>query len=299
MKHARSPFPGRSAHILLTLCALLLTLCVAMTCLAWQCVRLTSDRSMYYALTEKSMPLQMERIDVAINTLSAQYHFAPETALGAVTQASLQDYWMQVVDWSLGLLGSEPDYTLPFWDHTALVDAVRQDEEFQHWIPAVDRRNVARDTVAAQLGSTIERTMMPLRTPVIAKGMQMLAQRVDLPGMVSLLGRIPVLLGGLSLLLCLAMLLLGGRCPMRSLAFIGSGLLAGSGLTALVMLCIHLLDVAASCALVSDVLATLACALGRQLGLQLGMVCLALAAAGMVMLIAHQVWLKRTGREKA
>lgn len=285
--------PGIWTHVLLTVLALLLVACVTLTGLCWQAARLTWDRQLYLSLTRDSMPMQLERVYGAIDEVAQTYHFSAETARAVVGEAELQTYWTQVVDWFLNLLSDSPDYQLPVWEDDALVEAVRLDAEFQQYVEAVDRRNVARDAVAGRVGDMIERTMMPLRMPVIAKGFQMVAQRIPVERLVTLLRWAPLAMLGASVVLCLLMLLLCVKCPARASAFIGSGLLGGAGLTALVMLAVHLLDVAGGCAVVSEPLAVLASALGNRLGVQLGIACAVLALVGAALLAVHQRWLSR------
>lgn len=280
----RAKTPGVSMRILLGALALMLVLMLSLFVLLSPASRLVHDRALYLSLTEETMPQQLTQVHAAVDRAAETYHFSASAGQAVVTEESLQAYWTQVVDWTLGLFGDDPNYfEPPAWDAEPLAEAVRQDEQFQQTVDALERRSYARDVVAAAVAEEVERTMMPLRPQVIAKGAHMLSSRMDIPRAVKLIQLIPWAVLGAAVVIAVMLLALSMRYHLAPL-YLGSGLLAAAGLGALGLLGVHLLDIAGACAQVSGSMAALVGALGHRLGWQLSGSCLVLALLGAVLL---------------
>lgn len=276
--------PGVPMRVLLFVLALMMTVLLALFALLWPASRLTYDRALYLSLTEETMPQQLEQVHAAVERAAQAHHFSSEAGFSAVTAESLQAYWTQVVDWTLGLFGDSPNYfEPPAWDAETLAETVRQDEQFQQAVDALERRSYARDVVAASVAAEVERTMMPLRPQVIAKGAHMLSSRVNLPRLMQLVRLLPWAVLGAAAVTALLLLLLSLRYRLSPL-YLGSCLLSAAALAALGLLGAHLLDIAGACAQVSGSMAALVEALGHRLGWHLGGCCLVLALLGAVLL---------------
>ncbi len=287
MNGKKTRIPGPAAHVVLALLALLLTACVAAGMTIGQGVRMVQSESLLRSAARMSLSTQMERIESRIDEVSQTWSFDASQVKATVTRQRVEAHQDAMIAWFLGLLqGRRED--IPQWDTDEMVDVIRNDPAFAGRVPEVERRTVARDQVAAQIARTIERTVFPLRSGLLALGTRLVEERVNIPWLLHLVSLAPLLLMMAALALCGVMALVSLRFVPRALAFIGSSLIAASLVTLFAMGLVWLLGVPSIFGMLSPALEAQAGALGLIAGGELVLLCAVLIAAGALLIRAHQ-----------
>ena len=286
-RHTRIAWPARAASVLL---ALLTALALMICCAALLAHSLLTSVSLHesVALDARVTDAQMARITARTEELATQYGFAPESVLSVVTKDSVTAYSREVIAWWMGLLGDEPVLEAPAYPTADVEAAVRADELFQASVPAVQQRTIARDSVAYELGRTVSRAVLPLRTELITLAMPRLLEKVSPPVWMGRLAKLPLVCGGAALGLMLMILLLLRARPDKAALYTGTALagaaLAVLGLTAL----LPLLNLGGMAAELSDMLALQLRVLYGRLALRALLTALPLLACGYALLFLHQ-----------
>lgn len=289
--------PGPAAHAALAVLALLLTACVAAGFTIGQGVRMVQSESLLRCAVRMSLSTQMERIESRIDEVSQAWSLDASKIKATVTRQRLEAHQDAMIAWFLGLLQGRRE-EIPGWDTDDLVDVIRSDPAFVERVPEVERRTVARDQVAAQIARTIERTVFPLRSDLLALGERLAEERVNIPWLMHLFRLAPLLLMMASLALCGVMALFSLRFVPRALAFIGSSLVAAAMVMLLAMGLVCLLDVPSIFGILSPALEAQASALFLIAGGELALVCAALIAAGAWLICVHQRRMQRLIRRE-
>lgn len=269
--------------------ALLLTVSIVAACALTLLDTLLTDQALHerVALDSRVVDAQMARIEETVNELAEAYAFAPETALSLVTRERVEAYGREMVAWWMGLLGGHPDAEAPFLDIQEMEDAIREDERFRENTNEFMRRTIARDSVAYPIVKAAQEAVIPVRVSLIALAMPEVAERVDIPMLVGLLGKAKIALYAASAILLALVLLTQGRNRFLfgSVALTAAGLLL-AGATAAVAL-LHPVEamatLSAPLALQLSVLGEAllpAVALTEGAVLLLGLILLALCAVG-------------------
>ena len=287
--------PGRLAHTIAILLTFLMTLTVFLTALSWQGVRLLTDEALHesVALDSAVTDTQMVRITNAVEDLAAEQSFDPATVLSLITTEGVRAYNVEVVHWWMGLLQPDPELAAPEWDAEAIQDAVRADPLFQEAVTSTLRRATARDKVAYPVAEAIQSTVLPIRDQLVTLAMPKVLEKIDLPRLVALAGRAPLLLAGVSAVLALLVLALMHRRVCKGGMYIGSALAASGLLTLLTLGVAALINPAAMIAQASSLLAMQVGLLLKKLALPLLIVALAELAIGLVLIGVHQRRMKR------
>lgn len=289
--------PGPAAHVALALLALLLTACVAAGFTIGQGVRMMQSESLLRSAARMSLSTQMERIESRIDEVSQAWSFDASPVKATVTRQRVEAHQDAMIAWFLGLLQGQRE-EIPQWDTDDMVDVIRNDPAFAGRVPEVERRTVARDQVAAQIARTIERTVFPLRSGLLALGTRLAEERVNIPWLMHLARLAPLLLMMAALALCGVMALFSLRFVPRALAFIGSSLIAASLVTLFAMGLVCLLGVPSIFGMLSPAMEAQATALGLIAGGELVLVCAALIAVGALLIRSHQRRMSRLVAEE-
>ena len=282
--------PGRLAHTFAILLTFLMTLTVFAAPLAWQGVRLLTDEALHesVALDSAVNDAQMVRITNMVEDLAAEQSFDPATVLALVTPEAVRAYNAEVVHWWMGLLQPDPVLTAPEWDADAIQDAVREDPLFQEAVSSTLRRATARDKVAYPIAEGIQSTVLPIRDQLVTLAMPKVLEKVDLPALLTLAGRVPPVLAGASALLALLVLALMHRRLCKGGMYIGSALSAAGLLTLITLGAFALINPCAMIAQASSLLALQAGLLLKKLALPLVIIAAAELAVGLVLIAVHQ-----------
>ena len=287
--------PGRLAHTLAILLTLLMTLTVFCAPLLWQGVRLLTDENLHesVALDSAVTDAQMVRITNMVEDLAAEQSFDPATVLALVTPDAVRAYNGEVIRWWMGLLQPDPVLTAPEWDAEAIQEAVRADPLFQEAVSSTLRRVTARDKVASPIAETIQSTVLPIRDQLVTLAMPKVLEKVDVPRLIALADKAPLLLAGVSVLLALLVLILMHRRLCKGGMYIGSALSAAGLLTLITLGVIALINPAGMIARASSLLAMQAGLLLKKLALPLVIIAVAELAAGLVLIGVHQQRMSR------
>lgn len=287
--------PGRLAHTLAILLTLLMTLTVFCAPLLWQGVRLLTDENLHesVALDSAVTDVQMVRITNTVEDLAAEQSFDPATVLALVTPDAVRAYNVEVIRWWMGLLQPDPVLTAPEWDAEAIQEAVRADPLFQEAVSSTLRRVTARDKVASPIAETIQSSVLPIRDQLVTLAMPKVLEKVDVPRLIVLADKAPLLLAGVSVLLALLVLILMHRRLCKGSMYIGSALSAAGLLTLITLGVIALINPAGMIARASSLLAMQAGLLLKKLALPLVIIAVAELAAGLVLIGVHQQRMSR------
>ncbi len=279
--------PGPAAHAVLAVLALLLTACAAAGITVGQGVRMVKSESLLRSAARMSLSTQMKQIETRIDEAARAWSFDASPVKATVTRQRVEAHQDAMIAWFLGLLQGRRE-EIPQWDTDDMVDIIRNDPAFADRVPEVERRTVARDQVAVQIARTIERTVFPLRSGLLALGARLAEERVNIPWLMHLASLAPLLLLMAALALCGVMALVSLRFVPRALAFIGSSLIAASMVVLLAMGLVCLLGAPSIFGMLSPALEAQARALGLIAGGELVLVCAALIAVGALLIRSHQ-----------
>lgn len=282
--------PGKLAHGLSILLTLLMTLTLLLCMFSWQGVRLLTDSDLHHSIASATSvtDAQMERIQAAIDEIAAEQPIQPETLTELITPDAIRTYSIACSDWWMGLVQAEPTLAAPEWDAQAIEDAVREDELFQENVRSTLRRATARDQIAYPLAQTIQETVMPLRTQLISFVLPEVLERVDVPALLTLAAKVPMLCLAASGVLALLILLLMYRCPCKGGLYIGSALAAAALLVLLMMLGIAVLNPASLVAQANSLLALQLSLLLKQLAVKPLCICISMLVIGFCLIALHQ-----------
>ena len=282
--------PGHLAHTLAILLTFLMTLTLFAAPLLWQGVRLLTDETLHesVALDSAVNDAQMVRITNMVEDLAAEQSFDPATVLALVTPEAVRAYNAEVIHWWMGLLQPDPVLTAPEWDADAIQDAVREDPLFQEAVPSTLRRATARDKVAYPTAEAIQATVLPIRDQLVTLAMSKVLEKVDLPALLTLAGRVPPVLAGASALLALLVLALMHRRLCKGGMYIGSALAAAGLLTLMTIGAVALINPAGMIAQASSLLALQVGLLLKKLALPLVITAAAELAVGLALIAVHQ-----------
>lgn len=205
--------------------ALLLAVSLTAACAAALIYGLLTDQALHerVALDARVLDAQAERVGETVAALAEEYHFAPETVLGMISRESLEAYSRDMVVWWMGLTREHPEPEAPFPETGDIEAAVREDELFMESTEDFMRRTVARDEIAYPVGLAMQEAVMPLRVSLIALGLPKVAERVDIPRIIRLLGTARTALFALAAALMALVLLTQGK---RRFLFGSAGLMA-------------------------------------------------------------------------
>ncbi len=179
MKKTDKPgiFSRAAAYVLLMGAVLFLTLAIGLSIVS----TLASDSSYHerVALHPAVQEAQEKRIELRVNELARQWHFAPEAVLPLVTGEPLKEYNLEIISWWQELLRDlSAQAEVPFISTVSIQEAVRADELFREHTPANQRKTIARDKVAYEVGECLQRTVMPLRPSVLSLGVMMMQREL-------------------------------------------------------------------------------------------------------------------------
>ncbi len=238
--------PGFFAHALSALLALLLTVSLLLSALTLTMTRLLTDQGLHEGIATDALvtQAQMDAIKARVEALAEAQSFQPETVTALILPEELRAYNRAVVSWWMDLLlFSEADITAPVWDTQTIQAAVLEDLLFQEAHTPATRRTIARDQVAFPVGKEIQRSVLPLRTQLIELATKTVRDRTDASTYLELFIRLPLWLGGVSVLLALMILVLMHRRLCKGGLYIGSALAAAGLILLLALLLTALADV--------------------------------------------------------
>lgn len=281
---------GPVCHIWCGLLAIMLALCVSGSLMLHAVTRVFTDRTLMHVVTAATQTEQMERVDAAIRAQAKEYGFAPDAV--QIEQETIAAYNEQVVDWWMQLTDREAQTEPPQWDAEALIQQIREDEGFVSTVEPTMRRIAAED-VGFAVSQAIQDAAIPVRTPLIRAGLSMAGERLNLGAVTELVKLLYVPCVLLAMIIALLIAASMHRCMTRSLAYIGSGLMAGGVFTLLMLLAVNWLDAAGKAGQVSQVLAVELAELGSRLATPMILAACCCVLVGAVMLELHQYRMSR------
>lgn len=276
------------------LLALLLTLSLVATGAVALAHQLLTDQALHerVAQDERVLDQQLARVEETVREMAERYHFAPSSVMDGINRESLKQYNRELVAWWMGLMAEHPSVEAPLPDTEAMEEAIRADELFRENTSEFVRRSIARDDVAYPISVAMREAAMPLRVSLVALGMPKLAERVDIPELMGLVGTARAALLALCGLLLLLTLLTQGR---RRWLCVSASLLAAFILAAAVTALTAAADLPGQLGAYSPMLSLQLCILMRELAGPALMAEGALLLAGALTL---GLWLRAAGRKR-
>lgn len=287
--------PGRFAHVLAWVLTMVLTLCLMLTCLMGQVNRLITDAGLHesVALNDRVTQAQMARIEAKVNELAQTYSFQPETVMTLIDDEALAQYSREVIAWWMGLVQENPSLTVPSFDTSAIEAAVRADELFQENTAANQRRTIARDNVAYQVGLAVKRAVMPVRADILSAIMPKVLEKVNLPALAHVVPLMPLLCGAAAVAAALVLLMLMRKRLSKAGLYIGAGLAAAGICSVGVLGLTGLLDIGGMVGEINSLLALQLDLLMGKVMVQVGLCALAALAIGLGLIAFHQRDIRR------
>jgi len=291
----KNRLPGKLAHGLAILATFLLTVVLSVGCITWQVREVAADEDLHtsIALNDRVQAAQMERIEGAVHDLAEQYHFSPDTVMGIVTPEAVAQYNRDVIAWWMQLLTDDPVTDAPEWDASEVEAAVREDALFQENTPSTQRRTIARDGVAYEVGRAVTKAVLPVRTTLLSLALPMALERVDVPHYMQLVNIAPRVCVLAAVALCVILVVLMRRRASKALMYLGSALAATALILAGCVLAVWSLGLTAMAGEVSSLLAMQLDLLIGHILLQAAVVTAVCLAAGCVLIAVHQHDMKR------
>ena len=276
------------------LLALLLTLSLVATGAVALLHQLLTDQALHerVAQDERVLDQQLARVEETVREMAERYHFAPSSVMDGINRESLKQYNRELVAWWMGLMAEHPSVEAPLPDTEAMEEAIRADELFRENTSEFVRRSIARDDVAYPISVAMREAAMPLRVSLVALGMPKLAERVDIPELMGLVGTARTALLALCGLLLLLTLLTQGR---RRWLCVSASLLAAFILAAAVTALTAAADLPGQLGVYSPMLSLQLSILMRALAGPALMAEGALLLAGALTL---GLWLRAAGRKR-
>lgn len=259
---------------------------VSMAVATWMAPRLVLDGGMMREAARTCLQAQLDHLYAIVDQAGDQWQFDPACVKALITRDSLGAYQDRVIDWYTGLWNGELD-NMPEWNTAEMVDAIRNDPLFMEHVPALNRRVVARDSIAVDLSRAIERAVFPLRHQLVVIGMDLARKHVPVSSLLRLVSLLPPALLFLALLTCGLIALLLRREKTRALAFMGSGLIASALLTGALSLALAWLKLPDACGVLSDMLRNGVAALGMAALWRMGIVWALMLTAGLALIHVH------------
>ena len=173
--------------------------------------------------TDESILNKQERsIFEYIDLLSEEYGFSPDSVKAAIHREDLKQFNLNAAAWWTRVMTEGDSGTVPRWYSAELEEAVLTA------MAGVESRDDPR-TIAAELSEKIDRTVFPLRETLLTTGLDFVNDRVDVPGVIRSVRKLPLLFLMLTLLAAGLIALMTGREIFRSLKYYGTAL-AGAGI---------------------------------------------------------------------
>lgn len=282
--------PGVFAHVVMSLLAFLMMLCILLTGLTAVPAVTISSRYLQTSLAEDPTLLaaQAERIDTRIAQLAEKQSFDPVCLSAWTSPEALRLYSQDMAAWWPTLLVLKKPASMPSVSRDDVTNAVMDDPLFQSTHDAGKQKSVARDKVAGKVVSILQESIMPIRANLITTGIVAVSKKIDVRKYTAVLPWLPLLCLGAAAMLAGMMQLLCLRRPVRGLAFTGSALAAGGVLTLLVILVVALMNLPGIVGAYSPVLSAAVTPWLRQMGLYLGLWAAVLIIIGLLLMLAHQ-----------
>lgn len=205
--------------------AFLLTAFLTITILSTLAVQAMTSAGLHLGVATDSSVLdaQMSRIYGRIDILAEEYGFSADEVKKVITREEIERTNRDVAAWWTHLLTEGDTGTLPRWYSANLEKAVSA---------TLDTGRTTEDprTIAADLTEIVERTVFPLRETLVTTGMDLVNNRVDVPGTIRTVQKLPLLGLALSLAAAGLIALTMGREIRRSLKYFGTAA-AGCGVS--------------------------------------------------------------------
>ena len=226
----RKNIPCLPARIAAWVCAVLLTIVLACTVLGMTASRMLSSEESHIRISTDRYVIagQMEKIAGTVRDLAEEYGFSAEPVISAVPQEEITELNSQMARWwtriaTEGIMGD-----IPSWSADSLIPVIM--ETMDPGKTSDDPYGKAAEA-AGEIEKTIREAAMPVRTSVISFGVRYLNRRIDLPGAVRTVSRLPMLGGAVCLLLAGMIALLTAKKVRASLRYFGAAF-GGAGISA-------------------------------------------------------------------
>ena len=268
----------------------LLTCFLVVTLLSTLAVQVLTSAAFHLRVTTDSGVIddQLRHIYENVDLLAEEYGFSPDAVKEVIDRDELVRANTEIAAWWTLLLTEGDTGTIPRWYSAELEGAVASSMK-------TETARIDSQTVVADLTEMVERTVFPLRETLVSTGMGLVNDRVDVPGLIRSVTKLPLLGLVLSLAAAGTIALMMGREIFHCLKYYGTAA-AGTGLSlfaaGIIVLCMG------PRAMVAQASIPLAGEMGSLLGkvgLEAGGAVIILLAAGYGCLILFRR--KMTGRQ--
>ena len=166
---------------------------------------------------------EMEVIRQKISEIAEIYGFNPDTAAAVVTDETLRELDAQAALWWSSVLRYGSPGKEPVLATKPLEKAILADEQFLKSHDEEEADYYAGEAAAA-VAKAVQRAVLPMRIPIVGKGLAEVSARADLPNLISFMLALPWTALALSALLAGLIALLDFKKLRFGLQYIGSAL---------------------------------------------------------------------------
>ena len=250
---------------------LLLSAFISVTVLGTLLVQVLTSAGLHIGTAQDDGLLnrQMEHIYESIDKYAEEYGFSAESVKTVITREEIRELNRRSAEWWTGLLTEGKADAVPRWYSEEMTEAVSS-------TMVTENRKEDPQIIASDLTEIVERTVFPLRGTLMSKGMDLVNNQADVPGVIRALRKLPLFGLALCVLTAGVLVLLLGREIVRSLKHFGTAL-AGAGFI-LIFVIVILLSVG-----LKGMLAEASEGLAGEFGTMTGKI--GLEAAGIIVLL--------------
>ena len=225
--------PSRGWRIPAWICAVLLTGTLTLTVFAGVGLRAVTDRELYLraAQNEGAVALQAEEIRKDTETLAKEMGFDPERVLALITPERIRELNRTAANWWMDSLNAGEMTEEPRFFFEGAADALMEDPAFTEGKDSLQAKKDA-DLAEFRLNAVVRRNVVKFRNLLMKAGYQFAGRRIYLPKAVAALGRAPLILGLMSVLLAGLIALMMSRRILASGLWIGGAMSAAGLVTA-------------------------------------------------------------------
>ena len=290
-RNGRGGLPARGWRVPAYLCALLLTGALLVTGVSLLGIQALGSTALYEraALNAGAVDRQIARIDEEIGEAAAEFGFDPEPVRALIDRAQIEAFDREVVRWwtdftAGGRLGERPSFS-----PEGIRDVLEEDADFMESLDET-RMESTLEKIETRAETIVFGSAVRFRNLIVETAVRLAGRRVDLPQIMELLRKIPILGGLAGLLLAGLIALMMSRRIQTAGQYIG-GALAAAGLLGLIgLILVKLLNIRGMIAEASPALEAQYAVFSRILTLET-------AGAALVLILIGALLMIRAGKE--
>lgn len=220
-------FPSGAARTGSALLASLLALCLFVFSFSLIGMQVLQSRDLHLrvALEKGTVDLQMERLRQNLTGIAEKNGFDPALAVDSISRESVEEYDRQIVTWWTGFAATGEMAEKPVYHTAALEEALGAAQEWTQTLDPMMVNNTI-DAIRIQVETEVDKSAVLFRDLLVRMGVRFASRSINLPQMVEILGKVPLIAGLAGLLIAGLILLLMSRRMLSALWPLGGAVSA-------------------------------------------------------------------------